>query len=69
MSLVKMIPMVYAGDFPQDVEDYAIDREWGIHYQGDTVCISDDGNPLAEWMKAEGFKFTSTYQYVAIQAT
>ena len=66
---IIMIPMVEAGDFPSEVEDYAIDREWEIHYQSDTVRVKDDGNVFSEWLKQNGFVFTKKYQYVAINAT
>jgi len=66
---LEMIPMVDAGDFPADVEDYAIENEWGIHYQSDCVGVEDDGNPFSEWLKKQGFVFTKEYQMIAIMAT
>lgn len=66
---MKMIPMVEASNMPTEVEDYCIEREWGIHYQGDCKVVTDDGNVFSEWLKQQGFTFTEKYQYVAINPT
>lgn len=58
-SIINYIPVVDAGDMPEDVIDYCVDQEWSTHYQNDIVQLYDDGNPFAEWLKANGYVFKS----------
>ena len=69
---IEMIPCVEAGDMPQEVENYCIDREIGIHYQNDIAQIENDDNPFANWLRENGYKFKETswgFNYIGIIAT
>ncbi len=54
---IEVIPMIDAGDMPNEVSDYCAEQEWSTHYQNDIVQLHDDGNPFAEWLKANGYIF------------
>jgi len=57
---IKMIPCVDTRDLPADVEDYCIENDISTHCQNDIVTVEDDGNVLAEWLKAQGVNFTNS---------
>ena len=59
---ITYIPTVEAKDMPPDIEDYCVDQEWSTHYQNEIVQLYDDGNPFAEWLKANGYVFKK-HQY------
>lgn len=46
-----------AGEMPEDVENYCIDREINIHYQNDLTFIENNDNPFANWLREAGYKF------------
>jgi len=56
-KVIQTIPVVEAKDMPSDVIDYCVDQEWSTHSQNDIVQLYDDGNPFAEWLKANGYVF------------
>jgi hypothetical protein len=51
---IDMIPLIYAGQMPDEVYDYCGEREISTHYQNDVVHLDDDGNVFSEWLKAIG---------------
>lgn len=70
MAKFDNIIAVDAGDFPENVTDYCVDREISTHYQNDLVNIDNDGNPFAEWLKSIGVDFKGKDDIdVAIWAT
>lgn len=68
---LKKIVMVEACDMPEDVLDYCVDKDWQTHYQNDIVYLHNDGNPFAEWLKANGYIFEEKcgFDYIGINAT
>ena len=55
---MKMIPFIDCVDLPPDVLDWLLkEHEYGCHYDHTVLQIEDDGNPLAEWMKSQGYLF------------
>jgi len=69
-DIITMIPAVDAGDMPQDVEEYCDSRGWSTHCDNDIVQVEDDGNPFAEWLKANGIVFTKDrHQSIGIWGT
>jgi hypothetical protein len=58
---IDYIPCIYATDFNQEILDYCDDRDIPTHCDSDVISIEDDGNPLAEMLKAKGYKFTGKF--------
>lgn len=54
---IKYIPVVYAGDMPQEVLDYCVQNDINTHYQNDITFVKRDDNPFANWLKANGYEF------------
>lgn len=55
---MKMIPFIDCVDLPEDVLDWLLEEhDYGCHYDHTILQIEDDGNPLAEWMKSQGYEF------------
>jgi hypothetical protein len=73
MTKIKQIACVDATDFPEEVLDYCSDHEISTHYSNDIVFLEDDGNPLANWLKEQGYEFKDTSKfggdYIGIIAT
>jgi len=51
------ITVVDSRDFPPEVLDYCVEQEISTHYQNDIIQLEDDGNPLMEWLKSQGYVF------------
>ena len=67
---MKQIVCVNATDFPEDILDYCVRNEIQTHYQNDVTYIEDDGNPFAEWLKSQGYKFPDNEGgFIAILST
>jgi len=65
-----MIPAIDAVDLPHEVIDWCTEHDYSTHYHSSIAAIEDDGNPLAEWLKVNGFVFPENgFAYVAIHAT
>lgn len=58
-----------ACDFPSEVEDWCVDQQISTHYENAVTSISDDGNPMATWLKENGYEFKSESDWFAILAT
>ncbi len=69
----EKITLVCATDMPRDVLQYCVEQEISTHYQDSIAVIADNGNPFAEWLKENGYKFKKTNanegDYIAIIAT
>ncbi len=67
---MKTIACVAAGDFPEAVINYCVENEIQTHYQNDIALVEDNGNPFAEWLKQQGYKFQEEDgDYIAILST
>jgi len=70
-----MIPLIDAGDFPPEVEDYCIEHEIPTHYDSAVVQVDlRDGNPLAKWLLTRGYVVTLVderrgWAHIAVQGT
>lgn len=53
---MRMIP--YVSDLPCDVEEYCLDRGWDGTSTVVEVSLDDGGNPLATWLKSQGYEFS-----------
>jgi hypothetical protein len=69
MAEITNIFCVEARDMPPEVEDYCIDQGIQTHCQNDVALVEDDGNPFAEWLKAEGVEFSGDPLPVGIIST
>ena len=67
--MVKTIQVVDAVVFPNDVEEYCVEKDISTHYQNDIVFVEDDGNALAEWLKSQGVIFEGGEVWIGIFAT
>lgn len=63
---MKLVQCVNASDFPEDVEIYCQDNDIATHYETGLYNITDDGNPLSEWLKSEGYEFKKGVNWVGI---
>jgi len=54
---LKSAVVVDARYMPDDVLDYCGDNDITTHCDNALVWIEDDGNPLAEWLKKNGYEF------------
>jgi hypothetical protein len=66
---MKMIPLVDVTELPPEAEEWLIEREYNTHYDNDCAHVQNDGNPLSEYIKAQGFVFEKDYTYVGIIGT
>ena len=53
-NLYKMIPCIEAADMPEEVIDWCEENEISTHYNDSMARLEDDGNVMAEWLKAIG---------------
>ncbi len=53
----KQINVVDVRDMPMDVEAWCVEQEISTHYQDDVAMIENDGNPFAEWLNENGYKW------------
>ena len=68
-EIITMIPAGDASDMPEEVIEYCVGMEISTHYQNDIMWVDDDGNPMAEWLKENGLKFTDDHIHIGIFAT
>jgi len=66
---ITMIPCVDAGDFPKEVEDWCDDHDIPTHCATELHCVDDDGNPLAEYLKENGYEFKSGTDWIGVWGT
>ena len=58
---IDYIPCIYATDFNEEILDYCDEHDIPTHCDSDVILIEDDGNPLAEMLKANGYEFKEKY--------
>jgi len=66
---IKMIPLVNAAKFPEDVLDYCARHEIQTHCQNDVTFVENDGNPFAAWLRKEDIIFGKEGAWIAILST
>lgn len=67
---ITMIPMIDAGDLPTEVTEWCNDNEIPTHCDDGIPCfLSDERNPLMNWLREQGFNPTGKYQYIGVKGT
>lgn len=59
---ITMIPVVYAVEFGQEVEDFCDECSISTHYQDGLYHLDLDGNPLQEFFEQGGHIFPDVEQ-------
>lgn len=54
---IKYIPMIHAGDMPENVLDYCVENEIQTHYQNDVTFVENNNNPFANWLRSNDYEF------------
>jgi len=58
MIEMETIILVDCTEVPSSIQEYLLDKyEYGCHCDHTVLQIEDDGNPFAEWLKSNGYKF------------
>lgn len=64
------IPLVYAGDFSEELELWCDENNIRTHYYDDVTCVENDGNPLWQFLLDNGdVTPDQKEQWIAIMGT
>ena len=64
------IPLLYAGDFSKELEEWCVDNDIRTHYDDSVAWIENDGNPMWKFLLDNGdVTEDQKDQYIAVQGT
>lgn len=64
------IPLLYAGDFSEEVEDWCVDQEIPTHYDSGVGYCKNNGNPMWKFLLENGdVTEDQEGQWIAVQGT
>lgn len=73
MEDIRFIPVVYAGDFSEEIEDELLEYDISTHYQSDILVIDwkfEDYFPkLKKWLLETYGEEIKKYEQIGIEAT
>lgn len=61
---ISMIACIAASAMPDDVQEYCEDKGIYTHCADNIVFVSDDDNPFANWLRANGYTFKNENENV-----
>lgn len=68
--IIRYVPAVSVTEMPDQVRQYLDDMDIPTHCDHSLIDVEDDGNPLSDWLKANGYVFGEhSVDWVAIWAT